>query len=659
MNTLTSSAWFRALRPGTLLFGGGLVLFLISVVLAGGSLWELFLFWAAFVLCILGSGSFLLRKLMPRLSHADRLVLSFLPGCVLLFGSYLLFQMLFPLLPALALLPPGLLGIREVYLLVKDHAALRTAFSAEDHLVQQLRLGTWGIALFLYTFMGVFPFAEASALKAWSYHQDMLWSVGNAAAVSFGFPLHDMRAAGLTLHYHFFNDGIAGILSHCTGCTAWHGLCFYWYVPILLLSILGLERVARKLTGSPRLACLTAPLVYFCNPALSTMPFNLFTNANAQGTALLALSGLLLLVTQLPAKAPNRELVGYFLLGLFCFGSTCMIKSPMGALAILALAAACIVGAFTKKVRPSHLALLGGAAAAFGCVYLLVLRHATNNLVFTTLANLIQLPQAYRLYFALPLLLLYLGSLLYSLRHFKELSLTTLLVNAFSIGGMLAYVLYSHYSFSQVYFALSAVPCGVLAALPALQALGRWLKSHQPRLHSCGIGVLCVLLLLCFGVQLYGSRDSLRQGVQGLLRCAGLRESETTERTITDEDWEAATWLRENTAPDAVFLSNRNNKQFDAAEGVFHFFSAASQRQCYLESYRYAMDYDNAYHEIRRRLETISDAIYYRLPEADAFALAQSEQVDYILVSLLVPNAPNWDTPPVYENSLVRIYAVP
>lgn len=639
---------------------GGVSCYLGAVVLAGGSLWELFLFWAAFGLCILAGGRAVLRLLHIPVFGSDRLVLSFLPGCTLVFLSYVLMCCLLGApaevsLPGFVyLLPACAAGLFELFLLNRSAEPYHTAHPTHKGTFYTL-LACIGILFALYALWGVLPFAQADRLKAWSYHQDMLWSIGNAAAMQFGLPLHDMRAAGLTLNYHFFNDGIAGILSLAVGCTAWHGLCFYWYAPVLALSAVGLYRTAKLFFASDRLAVCTVPLLYLCNPAASTMATNLFTNTNAQGSALLALFGLIILLFHLPDEKSLGNWLSAAVCSYLCFFTACMLKSPSGTLAVLALAAACIVGIFTRQTHACHWAALLGAAGAFLTIYLLILRHATNNLIFTSLANICLLPKTYLLYFCLPLLVLYLISLGHSLMHFTALPLPVLTVNAFAIGGVLAYVLYNHYSFSQVYFALSAVPCAILAALPCTQALADLLT---PRLSRAAAGLLAAALLLCSCQQLYVCQDYLRTGVQAALRCLNLRESQVTERTITDEDWAAALWLQENSPTDAVFLSNRNNKEFAAAEGVFHFYSAASQRQCYLESYRYAMDYDGAYHEIRRRLEQISDAIYYRLPEDQAFAAAAAEDVDYILVSLLVPDAPDWVRTPVFENQYVRIYTV-
>ena len=69
------------------------------------------------------------------------------------------------------------------------------------------------------------------------------------------------------------------------------------------------------------------------------------------------------------------------------------------------------------------------------------------------------------------------------------------------------------------------------------------------------------------------------------------------------------------------------------------------------------MDYSGMYHEVRRRLEQVSDSIFHTLSEGDAFALAAGEGIDYLVVFTPV-NDPGWRAVPVYANDTVRIYTV-
>ena len=669
-----------SLLLSALALGGGALFYFAAAALAGGVLapLRLLVFLLAFTVCLLGSGLWCLRVLAPEIRGADSLVLAFLPGCGCVFAGYAAIWYLGALAPFLRLsplwflLPAWVLGAREWALRLSDaevRARLLRPHAGAAVLILAL---TAGAVLAVSAVWNVLPSAGADRLRAWTYLQDQLWSVGNAAAVRFGLPLQDMRAAGLLLHYHFLNDVTAGLLALGTGASAWAGFCWFWNLPVQLLGILGLFCAGRKLAPRAGAAAALVPAaVYFCSPNISTLPTNLFTNANGQATAMLALAAGILLIENLPRALTRRSALRWLALCVFCAAVLCMLKSTIGVLLILALGAALAVGLLTRQASRAGLLTLAGFGLGFGAVYALVLRLANNNLLFTAWANLAQLKEAYPHYFSPALLALYAAGLVYSAVRFRHLSLSVLALNAFAIGGMMAYVLYHHYSFSQVYFALAAVPAALLTALPFVQAAAGWFAARsaegaaaQPaarakrRAGRLCAGVLALALCLACASELAAGEDMLRRGAQAALRCIGRPAFTPEETRMTNGDWAAARWLAQNTPAETIFATNRNNKQFTAAEGTFHFYTAASERRCYLESYRYALDYDRSYHEIRRRLEQVSDAIFYRLSEADAFALARSEGIDYLVVSELVPNAPQWSADPVYENAEVRIYAV-
>ena len=391
----------------------------------------------------------------------------------------------------------------------------------------------------------------------WTYNQDLLWSVGNAASGAFGAPFGDMRMAGYALNYHYLNDLSAGLLARAAGASAWAGLAFYWYAPVGLLTLAALWALAKRLGAGDWLA-----------------------------------------------------------------------------------------------------ALAGLCAAAFGACWALVFRGAVNNLMFSGLDRVGELPEAL-VNASLLGLVLYLASLPWSLAHFRKLTFAQLCVNAIEVGGAAAFALYTHYSFSQVYFLLAAIPMWWLAAMPALECYGRWLAARRASLRPLGAAALGAACLCAFGWQLADVVPECREGVQAALRCAGLRMSQPTEESILAGDWQAARWLEENSDPADIFATNRNNKTFAGSDGVFHFYTAASERRSYLESYRYALDYDNAYAETRRRLEQVSDAIFYRLSEEEAFRLAREEGVDWLLVSTQVEGWPQWQRTPDFANDAVRLYKVP
>lgn len=512
---------FFALRlagPAALTAGG--LVWLAAVLAAGGSPAGLAAFAVLFFVGVLCAGRLLTGFAVPGMGETARLAVSFCVGeALLLAGWWALGRW-----GAWAALAPALvLGAAGAAGWLREKPRLRPRLPGGP---VSLLLLFMGMFLFFHAFWGLLPAATPERLGVWTYNQDLLWSVGNAASGAFGAPFGDMRMAGYALNYHYLNDLSAGLLARAAGASAWAGLAFYWYAPVGLLTL----------------------------------------------AALWALEG----------EKPSRAFWPCFFLAC---AALCMIKSTLGALAACALVAAAAVSLVTGRFKASMAGLAGLCAAAFA--------------------------------------------------------------------------LYTHYSFSQVYFLLAAIPMWWLAAMPALECYGRWLAARRASLRPLGAAALGAACLCAFGWQLADVVPECREGVQAALRCAGLRMSQPTEESILAGDWQAARWLEENSDPADIFATNRNNKTFAGSDGVFHFYTAASERRSYLESYRYALDYDNAYAETRRRLEQVSDAIFYRLSEEEAFRLAREEGVDWLLVSTQVEGWPQWQRTPDFANDAVRLYKVP
>lgn len=638
----------RLAGPAALCAGG--LVWLAAVLAAGGGPLELAAFAGLFFVAILCAGRFLTGLAAPGLEGAARLAAAFCAGSGVLLAAWWLLGRW----GAWAALAPGLaLGAAGAAEWLREKPRLRPALPRGPVSLLQLFMGMF---LFFHAFWGVLPAATPERLRVWTYNQDLLWSVGNAAAAAFGAPFQDMRMAGYTLHYHFLNDLAAGLLARAAGAGAWEGLAFYWYAPVGLLALGALWALAKRLGAGEWLAALGAGAVFFMNSRFSEQPFHLFTNTNGMGTALLGLCGVLLLADRAleEEKLPRAFWPCFFA----ACAALCMIKSTLGALALCAFAAALAVSLAAGRLRPRMAALAALCAGAFGACWALVFRGAVNNLMFSGAARLGELPEAL-VNASLLGLVLYLASLPWSLARLRRLTFAQLCVNAIAVGGPAAFALYTHYSFSQVYFLLAAIPMWWLAALPALAAYGRWLAARRAALRPLAAGALAAACLAAFGWQLSDVVPECREGVQAALRCAGLRVSEPAEESVLAGDWQAARWLRENSEAGDIFATNRNNKTLAGADGVFHFYTAASQRRSYLESYRYALDYDNAYAETRRRLEEVSDAIFFRLSEEEAFRLAAQEGIDWLLVSTRVEGWPQWQRTPDFATDAVRLYRVP
>ncbi|MEG1896168.1 MAG: hypothetical protein RR162_07990, partial [Oscillospiraceae bacterium] len=407
-----------------------------------------------------------------------------------------------------------------------------------------------------------------------------------------------------------------------------------------------LYAVAKKVCSNGFLACLFPVMVLWANGSASESTFHYLSNINGQGSATLALCAGLILICNLPqGKAAQLK---YFFATVVSGFVISMFKSTIGALFILGVLAACLVGLFTKKTRVQHFIALLGLSIGFGIAYVGIFSAAVNNLVFNGLGLLTQLPKTLFSYSPLGVIL-YLAALIFSLVHFNKLSFLQLVSNAMFVGGSIAYATYYHYSASQIYFLLIAIPMMWLACFEFIEK-----KLLVNKKAMAVFGAVLILVCIPSGLRLL---PNARSGVQAWLRANNLRQSDYDESYITRDDYDAMVWLRDNTDQSAIFATNRNNKVFQAADGTFHYYSAVSQRRAYLESYRYCMDYSGMYKEVRRRLEQVSDNLFQKYREEQAFSVAAQEGINFLVVYTPL-NQTHWQAAPVYENSTVKIYKV-
>ncbi|MBQ5325342.1 MAG: hypothetical protein J6J58_07820 [Oscillospiraceae bacterium] len=620
------------------------IVYFICAILCGGNILGIIGFNLCLLVGVMACGNLLQNVLLKKCGLYENLPISFCLGVLFLYINYIVFDTI-GFSRGLIILPLAF----GVYHLYKNKGNIKPDFIfCENSWVSYLTFVGFCAAFVICVLL---PYARADILKNFYVHQDMIWSAGNAASVYLGFPLQDMRLAGTTLNYHYLNDAAAGMLGLASGQPAYESFCFYWYMPVAIILIAGLYQTAKKFCDSD-LLCRFIPFIVLFTLTYGG-EFHYLSNINGQGSATLTLCAGLLLADMVSQQDfsfndMSNSKKGFFVLCCISVGFVIsMFKSTIGALFVLAVVAACVVGLFTKKAKKEHLIMCVCLAAGFGLAYAFIFNRAINNLVFDGWDKLLNLPATLK---DIGIgVWIYAAALVFSLIRFKKLSFLQLCANAMFVGGCVAYVTYYHYSASQVYFILIAMPMMWLASS---DFLGRFVFNKKV------LGYIFIAVMVAVG--LFNSRhmlDEARSGVQAALRIADLRMFDFDESYVTADDYEAMLWLRENTDQEDIFATNRNNKYFSWGEGTFHYYTAVSQRACFLESYRYCMDYSGMYHEVVRRLEDVSDHIFHRADEVDAFSLAMHEGIDYLVVFTPVSD-PDWDTVPVFENSTVKIYEV-
>ncbi|MDL2293065.1 hypothetical protein LJC60_00375 [Ruminococcaceae bacterium OttesenSCG-928-D13] len=650
---------------------GVFALYTVAVGLSGGSVAGVFLYPLGFGVLVVLPGLWLSALALPKAALAVRLVAAVPLGGLLLM---LVFTTLGSFAPVwLCGLPSALLGLGWAFLRLRDQRSARMVDGVgAERLPAKPRLGglsngAWllvmllAAALFLYIFSGVFTYARPANGGNRVYSQDLLWSVGNAASAQFGSPVRDIRTAGGILHYHYFSDVLGGLVGLLCGQNAWDSICYYGWPIWCALLCAALYLLAKGFGTGPYAALIVPAGVLFGHTSWNAGYSHVFTNMNGVMQSNFFFAAALLVLQQCEAGGFKSKRALAALLGTL----TALIwgKSTVGVLLVCALLAAFLVDFLLRK-KPNLwlLSAAGGGAAIFGLLWFLIYRQAINNLLFQP--SLAMLVDALKILWerCLPALVLYLISLVYSLVEFKKLGVTALVVNAIVPGGIAAYALFNHYSFSQSYFLLAAVFCMWICAGRVASRFFDGIVSKKTERPMAGRTAGVAVLLLCalgFASTVYYAAPSLRVGVQSALRCLHLRpDMPLAAETITRDDYAAARWLADNMARDEVFATNRNAKVPEAAEGVFHYYTAESQRQAFVESWRYAMDYSLDYHLLRHNLEQVSDGIFAAESFEQATQLARENGISVLLVHLPSGGHPFEGAAPAFESETVLIYKV-
>lgn len=625
---------------------GVFVLYAVAVALAGGSVLGLFLYPLAFFAAVLLPGLWLCSILLPRASCAEKAALALpLGGLLLVFA----FCILGWFLPAwFCVLPCAILGC--VFFAKKFGAFFSfSRFAAALQSGPNLCLVLlFAAGLFLFVWLGVFSAAKPENAGNMVYSQDVLWSIGNANAANFGMPVRDLRTASGILHYHYMSDILCGLVASFSLQSGWDAVAFYNWPFFFAGLLLALFAVCRRFGASGFAVLPPVAGALFAHFAWDASIKHIFQNPNGvlQSYQYLAAAVLVLQIGGDGQK--NRRSLAAFL-AVIC--ALMFSKSTVGLLFLCAVLAAFAAGALLQKKMDTWLLAAGSfGLCIFFLLYIFLYRGAINNLVFKP--STAALADALRIMLAmyLPGFILYLISAQNSLRNFKALSPASLAVNALVLGGILAYVLFYHYSFSQSYFLL----CACFAMWMCIAPLAN--KLAKPKLLLC-----FTALLLFVGVftSLFYAAPSLRHGAQVALRCAALRPALPQKvESATKDDAAAAAWLLQNMGKEDVFATNRNAQNPLVAEGVFHYYTAASGRQAFVESWRYGMDYSMDYKTLRHNLETVSDGIFAAQNWQNARQIAKENGISYLLLHLPSGGRAFDGAKPVFASPTVIVYKV-
>lgn len=557
----------------------------------------------------------------------------------------------------------------------------------------------WAALLLLYTICFCARNPHPAAAGPVVLNQDMLWNVGNAAALSRAFPAQDIRFVGVRLSYHYFTELVWAALSLVSGADLYDIYVFYAGPLFLAAELIALQALvssyfAERRPQKYRLLCA----LLFCFACASlwfpladgesrfgiAMMRHLVTNINAQATALVYFAAFLCVFIRISRQRFHSSWVD--LLALLCaFGLLCVSKGPQAAIVVCSLAVTLlIVLLFQKPCWPKLLLCLAGCAGIFLLAWQLLYSSGSNSMQFSifamrnTLCYRVLSPYTDLLCRLLPIpgyfwlvcigvcnmacmapfhFFLWIKTLPDSIRHLPRLDPARILLNGITVGGFLAYHLYYHTSSSQMYFALIALLAMSVLAVEPFGALVDAVREHRQRggyrfvLYLAGAAAL--LSCLCI------SANHLWRAAQQMSVTTGLQAPAADGRALTPADEAAMLWLRENADESAVFATNRTSSTPALTDAITNGYSAFSQRQAYMEGWSYAMTNMGVDGSILEHKQWANDLLFTETTAPDEIVrVCADEKIDYLVYAKVWPGGVNPGLTPAYENEEVAIYRI-
>ncbi len=660
----------------------------VLVCLSGGTPWGIFLT----ALCAMGY-LYLPGRFFSALLGMEKMVPGFVHPLAILYGTGFFAALAcvcvrLDALWLLRLLPPVLgLAWLALRLTGRGRAGAWNGPGCSRGAQSSLLAG-WGALTALFGLMVCVKNAHPAAAGEILPNQDVLWNIGNAASFALGFPPQDIRFSGVRLSYHYLTELTEGALSLVSGLSAWDLVTLYMGPVVLAALVVCVFSLGRYFYGGSenrglvlcvllfgfQCASMGAALLNGTGVFSNTNLMHLITNVNSQATAVVFISIFAVLFFEM---ARRRFAVGPLYLASFLCAAV-MVSFAKGPAAAIVVCSFAVTMLFLLARRPKLVqwaAAFVGAVGIFAFLYFVIFSSGANNSVhlgyktvemsrvYSWLAPVrgvnsavwwccVLLSAAATTFLMQPLqFLLYLKGLPGDVRRLFRLPAERLFANGVVAGGWLAYYLFWHPSYSQLYFALIAIFFMNVLAVDALAGLRRGAFARCAVV--CGAAGLVTTAVLC--VNFAGS------GMRQLGRNLDVLEKYPYVSTAAAGDEAAMKWLRANAPQDAVFATDRIHSMAGSGDGISSLYTALSGRQAYMEGYTYAVTNMGVSEQLLAQKQAVNGALF--APDSspqETARLCRENRVAYLVDSLQYPGgvAPGADIELVYENDDVKIYHV-
>lgn len=450
---------------------------------------------------------------------------------------------------------------------------------------------------------------------------DMMYWIGNTISLTKEYPIYNFRKyPQYPYTYHFFSSMQLAAVSIATGIRPIILSFGYSFLqPVLLITLGAYSLFCRMLTRSVwKRYLLPAAMfaVFFTEGCvdLTKISYTLHLLIAPFGFDIgmgLFLFFWLILVIQLKEKQFQGKLL---LLSVLFFSACLGSKSPFGAMALLAMGAACLVWLFRRQFKKAFLYGIP-ILASFGLLYLFVVNLGSSDqpessIVQTflndtahiyrmsgflqvqhdrwmALCSLEFLQPVWNLLF-IPFAMIVSNYMIYvpfffflfiRIWYLKKWDLldSLLVITAFVGAGIT--MNWGNPDFSVAYFMMTTYMTSIAFILRTVQMLAEDGKYFTGIRSAALIGMGAVLLLLSFREAVVSDNtigDRSRRGWTALVRPEEITADRDARDYISADDYAACEWIRLNTPEDTVMTGNKglqlgrnDNSRHTRVTGVF------------------------------------------------------------------------------------------
>lgn len=658
-------------------------------VIGGANIISMPIFFVCAGIYLVLPGQFLARFFGPQ-DRPLRPLLSLVYGSALLAGLQCI-SARYELLWLLRFLPPALSVLELVFFKRISPTRISVHMRATKRSLCTNGGLLWALLCLLYALTMGATNPHPLQAGAVDLSRDLLWNVGNAEALSRGFPAQDIRFSGVRLSYHYMTELLAAGLHRVSGAPLYDIYTFFSGPLFLAAELIALRTLGRRYFGAdhPRARKWFIPLLFGFQCASlwkvfsredgifnNTMLKHLLTNINSQGTALLFLSAFIVIFISMSRRKFSvdwRYFVALFLsLALFTLS-----KGPEAAIVVCSfIITMVLVLIFQKPCYRKACLCFVGVVSIFIFLYLLLFASGSSSMTLSIYAMQNYLPykilSPYTDWLCLHLpipgyiwliaigiintacmlplqFVLWVRALPHAVYHLLHLDPARILANGVVVGGFLAYYIFYHASSSQVYFALVAM---IFMSLLAAEQLDAIRKTDGLTLCLTRLaGGIAAATTLCMIITYTG------QGMARIAGTAGLANLPSAPSDVTAYDEEAMQWLSTHLTPGDIFATNRTSSTPAQIDAISNVYSAFSGCQAYMEGWTYAVSNMGVDTNVVAHKQYINAALFDNTTSATRrYELCKEEGIHCLVYAKKWKGSPPHALIPSYENADVAIY---